>query len=1128
MGLAALGQQSQAATWVTDSFTNGTVWRATGYAGLGNQNEPLACGMLTVTSSNTRPTISYELLGKAKDYVSRVTVYVRKYETVELNSAKINNKNSYPFLPEFDYRDPEEKNGAIQIAQTQDLEETSLKSEVTLDAGNYVVYVCGDIRKDVDLPYIYGGKHNYTKIGAKITAMDGVTKTTEYSSLKNSSYDDGARVLVWKLKTLYAPGDFYSKYYRIPSAVVAADGSIVASSDARKNYVRDIANNIDILMRRSTDEGKTWSTPSTIAKGTGTNEGYGDPAMAALPNGDLVCAFVHGYGLSTSSSTNLTENYYSVSKDNGVTWSTPAKIDLSEISNHRGCIAPGRMCVVKGGYLDGKVIGCFRSYKTNSEWNTTNYNFFLIFDPATRTWSCLKNSDGTNYYNNATNGTDDEAQIIQTDENTFLMSIRSGSTPCREFATITLSSATTFTASNKTFSGMTLGTAANGSMVKIDVKTAKDTYTNYIMHTVPASTNQDQESAACRSNLKIFTTPTASVSSGLTWDNSDNTFYISDPYAYSSPSMYETAQYSTVVVQEDGKIGVLYEGYPQAKRVRELMDGSEVTDYYMRTQYITLRPEDIFPNAVEDATEKLAAPTITPASKIYDVNTASDRPNPVIAQSNTVSDVTTVYTIYVYDANGNQTAATEYTTTDASTSLTWGEGALANITVSNGSYIKVCAYCTADGYKKSNTTTVSYYFKTPNRKMKIVAMPNSTSGSPQLFGDGVSANHNEEFTVTAGDKVELLGYSNAPYTFKYFTLDADGKSENLTGLNAEQDNNLGYQQTITVPTEEAVANNAGDVLVIYAYYTNPQIGLMTKAETNFYDGTKNTIETDADGNKVYVRHYFNTTWCSNGQHDSFPEEGSDYTFATDEYSVSNSVTGLKYPTTSGKTYKDVGLDLTASVMTDTSSYMNYNVIVTVYNTKTGEYVKKSSLQNKLRNTRSTDSGVAYYVINGHSYPFSIGSTVEENALGVEEGFKTTTDGTVIPALVEDLEFNQVLSTESEDADDFEVRAFLVSKNDLESVDDLISGTGNYVFQVDHTVTADATMTGIQNVTANGLTIVGKKGEVLIAAGTDAATVKVYNVVGQQVANVSLNAGQSATVALPQGVYVANGQKFIVR
>ena len=123
----------------------------------------------------------------------------------------------------------------------------------------------------------------------------------------------------------FLPRDNGSRVYRIPAMIVADDGSIVVAADKRYNSHTDIGAGhvIDIVIRRSTDGGKTWSDPITIAKGLGTADddkcGYGDPSLVKGKDGKIYCLFVAG---------NLGYFYgqkhiaMSTSTDNGVTWSS--------------------------------------------------------------------------------------------------------------------------------------------------------------------------------------------------------------------------------------------------------------------------------------------------------------------------------------------------------------------------------------------------------------------------------------------------------------------------------------------------------------------------------------------------------------------------------------------------------------------------------------------------------------------------------------------------------------------------------------------------------------------------------------------------------------------------------------
>ena len=66
------------------------------------------------------------------------------------------------------------------------------------------------------------------------------------------------------------------RQYRIPALAVTSRGTVLAAYDGRPN-LDDLPSPIDLLIRRSTDNGQTWGTAGG-AEGPGL-EGYGDPSL---------------------------------------------------------------------------------------------------------------------------------------------------------------------------------------------------------------------------------------------------------------------------------------------------------------------------------------------------------------------------------------------------------------------------------------------------------------------------------------------------------------------------------------------------------------------------------------------------------------------------------------------------------------------------------------------------------------------------------------------------------------------------------------------------------------------------------------------------------------------------------
>ncbi len=132
---------------------------------------------------------------------------------------------------------------------------------------------------------------------------------------------------------LFKSGDGGYALYHIPGVVVTAKGTVLAWAEARKE--RGDWDAIDILLRRSTDDGKTWSAAKKIADVPGPKEKnpfalklksvrpddvtYNNPVLIADRDGTVHMVFCLEY----------MRCFYQQSKDDGVTWSAPVEITSS-------------------------------------------------------------------------------------------------------------------------------------------------------------------------------------------------------------------------------------------------------------------------------------------------------------------------------------------------------------------------------------------------------------------------------------------------------------------------------------------------------------------------------------------------------------------------------------------------------------------------------------------------------------------------------------------------------------------------------------------------------------------------------------------------------------------------------
>lgn len=115
--------------------------------------------------------------------------------------------------------------------------------------------------------------------------------------------------------------------YRIPSLTQAPNGDLLAIYDGRPTMA-DLPSNITLLMRRSSDGGRTWGAQTIIRQEAAPN-GFGDPSVLVDRVTGKVFVFYAasinaGFASSGTGSDpadpNVLHADYSVSSDNGTTW----------------------------------------------------------------------------------------------------------------------------------------------------------------------------------------------------------------------------------------------------------------------------------------------------------------------------------------------------------------------------------------------------------------------------------------------------------------------------------------------------------------------------------------------------------------------------------------------------------------------------------------------------------------------------------------------------------------------------------------------------------------------------------------------------------------------------------------
>ncbi|MDD4636204.1 MAG: exo-alpha-sialidase [Bacteroidales bacterium] len=322
--------------------------------------------------------------------------------------------------------------------------------------------------------------------------------------------------------TLFEPGDDGSRYYRIPALITAADSSLVAVCDRRNNNNADLPGDIDVVVRRSTDNGKTWSPQLKIA-GEGTTTGYGDPALLLDKfSGKIHCFFAANQGLWASTPTDPIRIYQSVSSDNGITWSTPK--DITDMIY--GANAPiaatktWKAAFIGSGHAlqlrDGRMM--FSMAVRETEAQSLN-NYIAYSDDFGETW--------TTSTSKACNG-GDESKLVELSDGRVMISVRHA--PNRY---VNYSSNRGITWGTQSVNSYLVDPACNGEILEY-TSTKDGLDKNRILHSLCYSTT--------RSNLTIL----MSEDNGTTW-----------PVKKTLNS--RGSAYSTLAILPDGSIGCYFE-----------------------------------------------------------------------------------------------------------------------------------------------------------------------------------------------------------------------------------------------------------------------------------------------------------------------------------------------------------------------------------------------------------------------------------------------------------------------------------------------------------------------------------------------------------------------------------------
>jgi sialidase-1 len=312
--------------------------------------------------------------------------------------------------------------------------------------------------------------------------------------------------------------------FRIPSLVVTTQGTVLAICEGRVDG-GGLQGNVDLVLRRSLDNGKSWSPIQVVADAG--RDTLGNPcAVLDRETGFVWLALTHSPGEFTEAqirrgeSKGLTKVFVTHSEDDGETWARPR--DITANAKRAGWTWYGTGPGVGIQLADGRLF--IPSYHTEADRGTITRSHAIFSDDHGKTWQ-LGGSAGIG------NG---ECQALERRDGTIYLSARTAAGGPNHRSIMT-SADRGASWSKKTLDETLFDPHCEASLLKLTIRaTGKPRVVPLWLYCHPAGPK--------RHNLTIR----ISLDEGRTWPDS---FLLRKG----------NGQYTSMAALADGRIGVLYD-----------------------------------------------------------------------------------------------------------------------------------------------------------------------------------------------------------------------------------------------------------------------------------------------------------------------------------------------------------------------------------------------------------------------------------------------------------------------------------------------------------------------------------------------------------------------------------------
>jgi sialidase-1 len=226
-----------------------------------------------------------------------------------------------------------------------------------------------------------------------------------------------------QMKVLWSQDDTTYNNYRIPSLIVTKNNTVLAFSEGREE---GDAGNIDILLRRSLDNGKTWE--EQIVVWDDSVNSCGNPCPVIDQNTGRINLLMtwnlgsdHEADIIRKRSKNTRIPFISYSDDDGLTWSKPKNLLESCKDEDWGWYATGPgvgIQILSGEHSGRLVIPCNNSFTEPENISRDGFGYgchLLLSDDGGMNWR--RSEIITTNVN--------ESQIVELNDGVLMMNMRS-------------------------------------------------------------------------------------------------------------------------------------------------------------------------------------------------------------------------------------------------------------------------------------------------------------------------------------------------------------------------------------------------------------------------------------------------------------------------------------------------------------------------------------------------------------------------------------------------------------------------------------------------------------------------------------------------------------------------------